>query len=129
MTDQNRPPVGTIGWTDLTVQDAARIRDFYAGVVGWESSPVDMGGYEDFNVMPPGSATPVAGVCHARGGNADLPAQWLIYIIVEDVKRSAARCLEMGGQVIAGPRDMAGGGFCVIRDPAGAVCALYQPPA
>ena len=26
-----------------------------------------------------------------------------------------------------GPRPLAGGRFCVIRDPAGAVCALYEP--
>ena len=30
-----RPPVGTIGWTDLTVPDADGLRDFYSAVVGW----------------------------------------------------------------------------------------------
>jgi predicted enzyme related to lactoylglutathione lyase len=69
-----------------------------------------------------------AGICHARGLNGDLPAQWLIYIVVEDVERSAAACVELGGQVLVAPRDMAGGRYCVIRDPAGAVCALYTPP-
>jgi hypothetical protein len=32
-----------------------------------------------------------------------------------------------GGEVIVQPKGLAGGRFCVIRDPAGATAALYQP--
>lgn len=117
---------GEIGWIDLTVDDANAIRDFYEQVVGWNADPVSMGDYDDFNMCPPGSSDSVAGVCHARGGNAGLPVQWLIYITVDDVDASIARCQELGGSVVSGPRDLAGGRFCVIRDPAGAVAALYQ---
>ena len=60
---------GTIGWIDLTVPDADRVRDFYAEVVGWHPEPVDMDGYSDFVMKSPGGA-PAAGVCHARGTNA-----------------------------------------------------------
>jgi hypothetical protein len=118
--------VGTVGWQDLTVPDAERVRDFYKSVVGWESSSVDMGGYHDFNMLLPGVGTPVAGVCHARAGNADLPPQWILYFIVEDVERSAQACAEAGGQVVTPIRRAGGGAYCVIKDPAGAVCAIYQ---
>ena len=40
-------------------------------------------------MMAPESGKVAAGVCHARGSNAKLPAQWLIYITVEDVDKSA----------------------------------------
>ena len=80
------------------------------------------------STVRPGSGECVAGICHARGSNAELPPQWLMYVTVEDVDRSAARCTELGGQVLVGPKPLAGGRFCVIRDPAGAVCALYRPP-
>lgn len=130
MTDtKSLPAVGTILWRDLTVADAERVRDFYGAVVGWQPSPVEMPGYQDFNMMAPGLADPVAGICHARGPNANLPAQWLMYIIVEDVEHSAGECTRLGGRVIVEPRSMSGGRFCVIEDPAGAVCALYQVPA
>ena len=119
--------IGSIGWHDLTVGDAEGVRDFYMKVVGWKSSPVDMKGYNDFSMLRPGSGDAVAGICHARGSNADLPPQWLLYFVVEDVENSAAACEEGGGQVVIAPRPLAGGHFCVIRDPAGAVCALYQP--
>jgi uncharacterized protein len=121
--------VGTIGWTDLTVPNADEVRDFYAEVVGWKPEPLDMGGYSDYVMTLPGSNTGVAGVCHARGVNAGLPAQWLIYIRVEDVDESARRCVERGGKVLAGPKGMGvNGRYCVIQDPAGAVAALLSPP-
>lgn len=121
------PPVGSIGWFDLTVPNADEVRDFYAEVVGWSPSDVDMGGYADYNMHRDGAPEPVAGVCHARGGNAGLPAQWLMYVIVEDLDRSMARCLELGGDVIAGPKQVgASARYCVVRDPAGAVVALIS---
>jgi predicted enzyme related to lactoylglutathione lyase len=120
---------GTIAWCDLTTPNADSVRDFYAHVAGWTPRAEAMEGYSDYSMLPAGGNDPVAGICHARGPNADLPAQWLVYIVVEDVDSSAARCVERGGEVVAGPRPMAGGRFAVIRDPAGAVCALFTPPA
>ncbi len=128
MADQ-QPVVGSIGWTDLTVTEAESVKDFYSAVVGWNVEPVDMDGYQDFTIVAPETGDAVAGVCHARGCNADLPAQWMVYITVADVEASVARCRELGGQVVAGPRGLAGGRFAVIQDPADAVCALYQPPS
>ena len=119
--------VGTIGWRDLTVANAEEVRDFYKDVVGWKTQAVEMDGYDDFVMTAPESGEGIAGICHARGSNAELPPQWLLYFIVEDVDRSAARCSELGGQVLVAPKPMGGGRFCVIRDPAGAVCALYRP--
>jgi predicted enzyme related to lactoylglutathione lyase len=88
-----------------------------------------MGGYEDFSMLTPDGGTVVAGVCHARGPNADIPPQWLVYIHVPDVDTAAATAATRGGRVVAGPRAMGHGRFAVIQDPAGAVFALYQPPA
>src|SRR5262245_26471216 len=127
MNDE-RPAAGSIGWIDLTVDNAEAIRDFYARVVGWKAAPVEMAGYCDFTMIGPDTLEPAAGICHARGPNAALPPHWLIYIVVEDVDHSAALCVEHGGRIIAEPRVVAGARVCVISDPAGAVCALYEPP-
>lgn len=125
-TVNNEP--GTISWVDLTVEDAAPIRDFYASVVGWGFTPIRMGGYEDFAMTARESGMVVSGICFARGVNADLPPQWLIYITVEDLEKSSARCIELGGKILAGPKSMGGQGrYCVIQDPAGAVAALFTP--
>ena len=123
-----KPKPGSIAWTDITVPDAEALRDFYTRVTGWKAQPLSMGEYSDY-VMISSDGNGVAGVCHARGLNADVPPQWLIYIIVEDVRAAAAECVALGGSIVAGPREMGGGNFCVIRDPAGAVCALFTPAA
>jgi predicted enzyme related to lactoylglutathione lyase len=120
---------GSIGWIDITVDDAKGLKDFYAKVVGWQPEGVSMGDYSDFNMKMPGSGVPAAGICHALGSNVGLPSQWLIYIVVEDVAESAKVCTDNGGKVIVQPRPLSGGSFCVIEDPGGAVAALYQPPA
>lgn len=118
--------IGTIAWTDLTVPDAATVRDFYAKVVGWQHQAVDMGGYDDFNMLAGAGGEPVAGICHARASNADLPAHWLNYIIVANLHESIRHCVDLGGTVIAGPKQMGETSrYCVIRDPAGAGVALY----
>ncbi len=120
--------IGKIGWIDIAVEDAPALRDFYARVVGWEPEDVAMGDYNDFNMMIPGSGVPAAGICHARGSNAGLPAQWLIYIVVEDAAESARICADSGGKILVGPKAMDGAKICVIEDPSGAISALYQPP-
>jgi predicted enzyme related to lactoylglutathione lyase len=124
MADEPTHCPGTIVWTDLTVPDAERLGRFYSKVTGWHSAPVSMGEYDDFNMLPAGGDAPVAGICHARGPNANLPPQWLIYIRVSDVAESARHCVELGGKVVDGPRRMGDKTFCVIQDPAGAVAAL-----
>ena len=117
-------PAGTIVWQDLTVENADVIRDFYGEVVGWRHEPVDMGGYDDFNMLPTKGGPAVAGICHARGANDNLPAQWLLYVNVEDIDSSIRRAVELGGHLVDGPRKMGKNRFCVIRDPADAVIAL-----
>jgi uncharacterized protein len=120
---------GTIGWIDLTVPDAVSIRDFYTHVTGWAPSPVSMGSYQDFCMHAEGGAM-VAGICHARGENKDIPPVWMIYITVEDLDDSIARCKEFGGKVLVPPCDMGNQGrFCVIQDPAGAAAALFEHAA
>ena len=119
--------IGKVGWIDMTVENATEMRDFYTAVVGLKPEDVSMGDYADYNMTMPASGEPVAGVCHARGGNADLPSGWLIYFVVEDVDQSAKVCRDNGGKIIVEPRSLAGGQFCVIEDPNGACSALYQP--
>ncbi|MGE5126399.1 MAG: VOC family protein [Betaproteobacteria bacterium] len=128
MAEGTGPKAGTIAWHDLTASDAGKLGEFYAAVVGWRAEPVDMHGYADYNMLAPATGEPVAGVCHARGPNAGLPAQWLIYVLVESLEASLRACVERGGRIVDGPRGMGEQVFAVIRDPAGAHLALIGPP-
>ena len=123
-----RPRAGRIGWLDLTVADAAATRDFYRQVVGWSVEDVTMKGdgetYADY-CMVAEDGPAVAGVCHARGVNADLPPVWLLYLPVGDLEESARRVEAEGGALVRTSRDDDGAlTTAVIRDPAGAHLAL-----
>jgi len=126
VTEEKPSNVGKVEWMDLTVPNAGQLQKFYTSVVGWSSNDVDMGSYSDFNLNLPGTEDTIAGVCHSRSNNDNIPSQWLIYVRVESVADSAERCKKMGGEVLDGPRRMGGSNFCVIKDPAGAVMALLS---
>jgi predicted enzyme related to lactoylglutathione lyase len=127
MSSESPAQPGRIVWHDLTVADASGVRAFYEQVAGWTCTPLSMGEYDDFCMNEPKGGETVAGICHARGTNVGIPAQWLMYITVPDVQSAAEKCKELGGEVVAGPRKMSGKLWCVIRDPAGAVAALIEP--
>ncbi len=129
MADGTAKPMGTIGWSDLTVANATEVRDFYAAVCGWTFQTVAMDGYEDYAMIASDGETGVAGICHARGPNADIPPQWLNYVSVPDVHAALAACTARGGRIIRPASSMGSyGTLAVIADPAGAVLALLQPP-
>ena len=117
---------GKIVWHDLMVNDAIQISDFYQQVTGWEKEGLSMGEYEDFLIKSPGDAEMVAGICHARGVNKDIPAQWLMYIVVENLDESLENCKKLGGKVVGNKRKMGEGYYCLIQDPAGAYVMLSE---
>ena len=127
MTTPPPPPIGTVGWFDLTVPNAPVVRAFYERVAGWTATPLSMGDYDDYIMSATGTGAPVGGVCHARGKNAGLPAAWLMYITVADLEASLTACEASGGRILSAPRNAGGPArFAVIEDPAGAPVALYD---
>lgn len=119
---------GCIAWADLSVPDAPAIRDFYAEVVGWSVEDVAMEddgvSYADFSMVG-GDARPAAGVCHARGMNADLPPVWMIYLPVGDIDESLRRVDAGGGEVLKVLRaEDERVVYAAVRDPIGVSFAL-----
>ncbi|WP_405226757.1 VOC family protein [Lentisalinibacter sediminis] len=113
------PVAGREAWRDLAIPDAAGARPFYEAVLGWTSQPVDMGGYDDYNMLD-AEGEVAGGVCHARGGNADLPPVWLLYFTVPSLEKAIAAAEANGGRVVAGPKGFGGFSYAVLADPAGA---------
>lgn len=120
--------IGSIISADLTVENADQIRDFYKEVIGWGSEDMPMedenGKYNDY-VMKTKEGNWVGGVCHARGTNKDLKPIWTIYIAVEDVSRSVAKCKDLGGKVLKEVKGEDGTFYyALIQDPARATLAI-----
>ncbi len=118
---------GRVAWIDLTVPNAEKIKNFYSKVAGWKVQPLSMGNYEDYVMLSPKTKKSISGICHKRGGNADFPSQWLIYIVVTNLTKSLNSCKKLGGKILIKPKKYGDAGrYCVIQDPAGAVCALFE---
>ena len=125
---------GHVLWLDLTVENAESVREFYAAVIGWDATEVSMGEYSDYMMMASGDrparapeqAQVVAGICHAKGENSGLPAQWVNYFGVVDLGQSLEKVSELGGKQVGEIRTYGPSRFAVIEDPAGAVCGLFE---
>jgi uncharacterized protein len=119
--------IGAISWMDLTVPQAENLRDFYREVVGWKTSEIPMGEYSDYCMISPDDNVVRSGVCHAQGANAGIPAAWIIYINVANLDQSISEVIKGGGEVVHGPRKMGEKArYCIIKDPAGAFCGLFD---
>ncbi|BFT30686.1 hypothetical protein D210916BOD24_18620 [Alteromonas sp. D210916BOD_24] len=112
-------------WCDITTEDAESLVDFYEAVMGWRKEPIDMGGYNDY-VMMKGDGTPVGGICHKRGVNKGLPGGWIHYFTVPQLDDALASVKKLGGALVGEVRHHGKDSFCIIKDPSGAFCALYE---
>ena len=113
---------GAVCWTELATRDLAAASTFYQSLFGWSISTDDyphlragdreFGGVQDMN---------------ATGVPQDVRAHWLLYFKTRDTAAKAAQAVELGAQTLAGPFHLPGTGyFATVRDPQGAVFALYQ---
>ncbi|WP_448564199.1 VOC family protein [Thalassotalea ganghwensis] len=118
--------IGAMGWLDLTVNNAQETKDFYQRVVGWGVQETNMGDYHDYTMTLPDNDQVVAGICHAKGSNKDLPATWMPYFIVENLETALAEVVANNGEQLSDIKRFGEDAFCFIEDPAGATCALYQ---
>ena len=56
----------------------------------------------------------------------DARPYWLAYFTVSSCGGALTRVRELGGEVLAGPLDIGAGRIAVVRDPQGAVFALFE---
>lgn len=118
--------IGSIGWVDLTVENATELKDFYAQIIGFESQGVSMGDYEDYTMSSPTDGQAKVGICHARGNNAHIPPVWMVYFYVKNIDESLTKLHRLGGQTIGDVQSMGKDRYVFIKDPQGIACALYQ---
>jgi hypothetical protein len=119
--------IGAITWMDITVDNADALKDFYKHVVGWKTQDISMGDYNDYCMASPEDDEVRTGVCHNRGANQGMPPAWIMYVNVANLDDSIKAVLDGGGEVVNGPRKMGEKArYCIIKDPAGAYCGLFD---
>ena len=118
---------GHIGWCDLMSDDVDKARDFYTGVLGWDTEVMDIGQgpYTVFKA----DDHPVAGLMEKppEGPASFAPTAWTSYVTVDDVDARTARVAGAGGAVLAGPMDIPTvGRVSIIQDPTGGVIGIIK---
>jgi uncharacterized protein len=108
---------------ELHTKDLPKARQFYESLFGWELKDMP---------MPGGGSYTLIGVGEGVGGgmmaDKDLPPHWLAYVGVDDVRAKTAQARTLGAAVLQDVMEVGEyGTMSVIRDPSGAVVALWQP--
>jgi predicted enzyme related to lactoylglutathione lyase len=113
---------GAACWVELATRDVAAANTFYQALLGWSISDDAyphlsagdrrFGGLQDMN---------------ATGVPENVPAHWLLYFKAQDMAAKAEQAAGLGAETLAEPFHLPGTGyFATLRDPQGAVFALYQ---
>ena len=113
---------GALCWNELASPDPPVSADFYGSLFGWT--------FNEFE----GSPMPYLIVMNGERSNGGIrelgdepaPPHWMPYFGVEGIESGLARAGELGGTVLSGPVDIGMAKIGVIRDPQGAVFAIYD---
>ena len=128
MSDKDESPMGRRGqfcWNELMTTDVAAAKTFYTRLLGWTPEPFGEG--MDYTVLKKDNAS-VGGLM--KTPQPGMPAQWLAYVLVEDVDAAAAQAAKLGGKVCKAPFDVPEvGRIAVVMDPQGAAFGLFKPAA
>ena len=117
---------GTVCWADLSTPDTAEAKTFYERLFHWriERSGHDDSGYlhiqngEDF----------IGGMPPAEHRKAGVPPHWMLYFLTSDCAATAQSATEMGAKALMPTQEVPHvGTMAILRDPQGAVFALFQP--
>lgn len=112
---------GALVWNELASPDLDASSAFYSSLFGWEIAPFEQ------------SSEPYLSITNAGANNggirplapAGTPPHWLVYFGAQDIDSALSRASELGAGTLAGPIDIGMAKIAVLRDPQGAVFALY----
>lgn len=122
-------PPGALCWFELATTDQAGAKRFYASLFGWSSYDSAIGPDEMYTLFRL-EGRDVAAVYTMREPERmqGVPPNWLIYVRVDDADTATARAETAGGTALAPPFEVMDlGRMAVLRDPIGAVFAIWQP--
>lgn len=109
---------------ELHTGDLAKAKAFYARLFDWKLEDIPApGGAMPYTMIEVGGGT--------GGGmfaSPDEPPHWLAYVGVDNIGASTVKARELGATVLQDVLEVGDFGWLsVIRDPTGAVVAMWQP--
>jgi hypothetical protein len=123
--DYNDARPGTVCWNELATNDVEKAGKFYAELLPWKRTIMDMGPVP-YTMFMAGEAR-AAGMMEMTEEWAGIPPHWMVYFTVDDCDAAAEKAKGLGGEVKVPPTDIPTvGRFAVIQDPQGAVFSIIK---
>lgn len=119
---------GTFSWVELSTTDQKAGVAFYRALFDWGVNEIPLGPDQVYSMFTLRGKRVGAG--HALDREAQqqgIPSHWQLYVTVANVDDATTRAQQLGATVIDAPFDvMDAGRMAVLRDPTGAVFAIWQ---
>jgi predicted enzyme related to lactoylglutathione lyase len=111
---------------ELQTKDLAKAKDFYSRLFDWKLESLPVAGDDmPYTMIDVGEGT---GGGMYENQDPGVPPHWLAYVGVDDIRASTLKARELGATVLQDVMAIGDHGWIsVIRDPTGAVIALWQP--
>ena len=125
--DATQTTPGRFFWNEYLARDADRALDFYKRLAGYDSAILESRLGVTYHVLRKTRGR--AGLFELPPSAANIQANWLPYVLVEDPAALATRVVALGGRILvpAAP-ERRNGSLVVIADPGGAPIALQKFP-
>lgn len=112
----------TLSWNELQTRHTEAASAFYQSVFGW-TGKADENGY----VVLAQDGRRQAGILPMDESWGDIPSNWAVYFMVEDIEATVEKARELGAHVHVPPTPAGEiGRFAVLQDPQGAVFTIIQ---
>lgn len=110
---------------ELQTHDLAQAKAFYAKLFDWKLEDIPAPGGPPYTMINVGEGT---GGGMFENPDPAVPPHWLAYVGVDDIEASTRKARELGATVLQDVMEIAEYGWLsVIRDPTGAVIAMWKP--
>jgi len=129
MTNIDKHQPGSFCWIELATTDQNAAKKFYSSLFGWAAKDNPMGPNEFYTIFKiEGRDAAAAYTLRPDQRSQGVPANWSLYVQVDNADAAAKRAAQLGGKVCAPPFDvMESGRMAVLQDPTGATFCVWQP--
>ena len=115
-------------WAELDTNDTKSAGSFYTELFGWGKKGGGQAANETEYIEWQHGGKSIGGMMTIPKEWGPVPPNWLVYFAVADVDATAKKTGELKGAAIVPPTDIPDmGRFAVLRDPQGAVFAVFRP--
>ncbi|HEY0165495.1 MAG TPA: VOC family protein [Jatrophihabitans sp.] len=117
---------GAVIWTEQMSRTFEPDLAFYSGVFGWEFHEMEAEGFRYASFVSQDRDIGAVGEYGAE--DLELPAQWWVYLAVDDTDAAVDQVVKLGGGVLRPPADSPYGRLATVTDNQGASFRLLAAP-